>query len=325
MGLLKKNLSFTIVVGICLLVFCAGAYMTFAESGKISSAKQKITSAESRLSGLRYAEPAPTEENVEASLKNVAELQAQLEKIRDNLQEGARLTASSDGISVMASVQQYISDSKRRAASHKDEDGEPAEIELPKDFAFGFGLYSDKATPPTSEKAPILDKQRQILSYLVEQLYAADPKSLVSIEREWLEVEASEDERGSAKNGFTISDAATARVPGAIDTMAFSITFTGYTDSLRVFLNNLAQFDLPIVVRSIETKRPVASKAKPVAKPQDVESIFGAAFGGGSPAEVEKAQEEARKPVIEDNISTFTVILEYIDIILPSESEEENV
>jgi hypothetical protein len=45
-------------------------------------------------------------------------------------------------------------------------------------------------------------------------------------------------------------------VPGAINTLAFGLTFTGYTDSLRELLNNLAKFDLPFVVRSIEVERP---------------------------------------------------------------------
>ena len=76
MGFIKKNLIFTIIMAVCILAFAAGLYFAFAESGKIDQKKQKITSAESQLKSMRFADPAPTPENVEASAENVAELKA---------------------------------------------------------------------------------------------------------------------------------------------------------------------------------------------------------------------------------------------------------
>jgi len=320
MGFIKKNLTFTVVVVVCLLAFGAGAYLTFAESGKIASAKQKITTAESQLNNMRYADPAPSAENVEASEQNVAELKAQLEKIRADLQRGARLKTSSDGIGVMAAIQQYISEFQRKAAAHTDENGEDDAITLPDDFAFGFEQYLDEATMlDDAELIPVLDKQRQVLSYLLNKLYSADPDSIVSVKREFLEGKGEEDAKG-----FKISPAVSARVPGAIDTLAFSLTFTGYTDSLRDFLNDLAKFDLPIVVRSVEVKRPSGRETTAApARGNNLDDIFGV-FGGGSTTEKE-APEEAQKPIIAENISTFTVVLEFIEIVLPAEPAEDNV
>ncbi|HBR92752.1 MAG TPA: hypothetical protein DEA90_01130 [Opitutae bacterium] len=323
MGFLKKNLTFTIVVVICLLAFGAGAYLAFAESGKIDQAKQKITSAESQLNGLRLADPAPSTANVEASEGNVTQLVAELEKIREDLERGARIAASTDGIGVMAGIQQFIAEYRRKAATHVDENGIESPIELPADFGFGFEQYVDDASPlEDPEKVKVLDMQRHILGYLLDRLYDASPVSIQSVKREVLEQDL---DAKSKDSGFRIAPPVSARVPGAIDTLGFSLSFTGYTSSLRSFLNDLAKFDLPIVVRSIEVERPSGQKA-PAARSNNannLDAIFGA-FGGNAAAEPEPA-EETKKLVISENTSTFTVVLEYIEIVLPADTAEDNI
>lgn len=319
MAFLKKNLIFTLVVALCLLTFGTGAYLTFAASGKIAKAEQQINIAQTRLNNLRFADPAPTEANVEASRENVAQLKAVLESIRDDLQRGEALTTSSDGISVMAAIQQFISEYQGKANAQTDVNGQPVPITLPKDFAFGFEQYMNEAKPLDDPKrSATLDKQRQILSYLLDKLFEAGPASILTVKREVLELNAGQ--KGGDQS-FQISQAISARVPGAIDTLAFSLTFTGYTDALRIFLNNLAKFDRPIVVRSIEVKRPTGSQTTTAPAKNSLDSIFGAFAGTGS----EGALKEAQKPVISENISTFTVVLEFIEIVLPADSPEDEV
>ena len=55
----------------------------------------------------------------------------------------------------------------------------------------------------------------------------------------------------------------------------------------------------------------------------DLDTFFGV-FGGGSNPEV-KAPEEAQEPVISENISIFTVVLEFIEIALPAQSAVNKV
>ena len=322
MGFIKKNLAFTIIVFVCILAFAAGVYLALAESGKIDQAKQNIASVESQLNNMLFADPAPTQENVEASAENVSELEAELRKIREDLEQGARISTSTDGVSVMASIQQFIFEYQRKAAVLTDKGGESVEIIVPDDFAFGFEQYLDEARMLDDEDLiPVLDKQRQILSYLLDKLYSAEPESILSVEREVLELK--DEGTGSAK-GFAINSAITSKVSGAIDTLAFRLTFTGYTDSLRRLLNDLAKFDFPIVVRSIEVERPsgISTTAKVPAN-NNLDAFFGV-FDGGSNSEVE-APEEAQKPVISENISIFTVVLEFIEIVLPAQSAGDNV
>ena len=329
MGFLKKNIVFSIVVLICLSAFAVGAYFAFAESAKISRAEQAINSAKSQLQGVLNAEPAPTEANIEASAANARELRAKLETMRDDLEQGSRLKTSSDGIQVMASIQQFISDYQKKARENITADEVAAPIQIPDSFAFGFEQYIDEATiPDDPDVIPVLDKQRQILIYLLNKLFSADPHSIVSVKREVIENKAktagaTNQNKQADRQSFRLSPAISARVPGAIETLAFSLTFTGYTDSLREFLNGLGQFDLPIVIRSIEVKRATTkmNEQRPAANANNLEAIFGV-FGEDAGATPAPALEEEQKPVIEENVSSFTVILEFIEIVLPEVAAE---
>jgi hypothetical protein len=316
MAFLKKNLAFCIIVALCVLVFAVGAFLSFAASGNVKKAKRAFNGNEMQLNNLLYADPAPTEANRAAAEENVARLAAALESIRDELQRGSRLTTSTDSIGVMAAVQQYISEFQRMAANYLDSEGAAAPVAIADDFAFGFERYIDDTEMfDDAEKAAALDKQRQILSYLLTQLIESNPQAIREVRREVLEADD--------EDGFVIDPAVSARVPEAIDTMAFSLTFDGYTDSLRNFLNRLARFELPIVVRSITVSRP-AGRQTVVAPParNELDDIFGV-FGDAAASEPEPEPVEAQKPVIEENISTFTVVVEFIEVVLPDVAADE--
>ena len=318
MSFFKKNLLFCIVALLCIAAFAVGAFLAYSQYGKSQQAQRSLRATESQLSSLLNQDPAPTRENLAAAESNLNELQQALDGIRQNLQRGAVLTTSEDGVSVMAGIQQYISKFQRMAARYENEFGELAPVQTEKDFAFGFEQYIDEAAVlENAEKVSLLDKQRQILDYLMTKLIQAGPHSVDSVGREILELE-----NVKQGTGFSIDPAISARVPGAIDTIAFSLTFSGYTDALRQFLNSLASFELPIVVRSIEVERPSGSET--VVAPAG--SVGGAGlfdFFDEEETTVVEQPQEAQKPVIEENISRFTVILEFIEVLLP-EAQNEN-
>jgi hypothetical protein len=317
MVFLRKNPVFCAIVAVCVLIFAAGCYLLFAESGQVKKAKRLFSSNEMQLKNLLHSDPAPTESNLLSAEENIARLAAALETIRDDLQQGARLTVSTDSIGVMAAVQQYISDFQRMAEDHVDGEGEPAPVAIAEDFAFGFERYLDDTEMfDDAGKAALLDKQRQILAYLSTQLIESNPQRIREIERETIELESNE--------GYTIDPAVSARVPDAIETMAFRLTFDGYTDSLRRFLNRLAAFDLPIVVRGISVNRPAGKQTVVAPTPGDeLDDIFGVFGGASSTASGASEPVESQKPVIEENISTFTVILEFIEVVLPEAVTKE--
>ncbi|WP_269526774.1 Amuc_1100 family pilus-like protein [Coraliomargarita parva] len=331
MAFIKKNLVFSLFVLIALGVCAAGAYMAFSANGKLDSLQREVKTAEQQHRSLLQAAPSPSADNLVAAEDNVKQLTAELGKIREELRRGSRINASDDGVRVMAAIQQFIFDFQRKAAAHTTEKLEEAKALDPEatrpdmvgnDFAFGFEAYLKDATIPNDPTVvPELDKQRQILTYLMNQLIQADPMTIESVQRELIEQAAATDSRSSSK-GFAIDPAITAAVPGAIDTMAFSVTFTGKTSALRDFLNELAQFNMPIVVRSVTVERPSGSATTVTAPRGGLESIFGA-FEPAKNAGTGDAEPETQKPVVENTDSRFSVVLEFIDIVLPTETTEE--
>lgn len=321
MSFLKKNLLFCVTILVCLAACIAGAFLAYSQYGDVKKARSNLNNVEAQLSSLLNRDPAPSEANQAAAEENLEQLITSLAKIRDDLQPEAALQISKDGVSVIAGIQQYISRYQRETARHKNKEGDPAQIKTPNNFAFGFEQYiSEAPVPEDAARVAILDKQRQILSYLMQQLIGADPQSIDSVQREVFEVG-----REGDKRGFAIAPSVSARVPGAIETVAFSLTFSGYTNSLREFLNRLAGFDLPIVVRSIQVTRPSGSETVAAPRPRPAAQNIFDLFGGetAQPTRQEQPVTEAQKPVIEENISKFTVILEFIEVVLPDTNTQE--
>ncbi|MEM7673940.1 MAG: hypothetical protein AAF212_11425, partial [Verrucomicrobiota bacterium] len=146
--------------------------------------------------------------------------------------------------------------------------------------------------------------------------------------REYLELNQSPDSgnvtRGNAASkvdGFQIDPALTARVENAVETMAFEVVFSGYTESLRIFTESLAEFELPVVVRSIEVTRSEeteeGSSARSSRTRSSLESLFGTPRGGNSDTVVDSGTEVSnRKPIVDQNTSIFTVVMEYVEVSL---------
>lgn len=296
MDLLKRNPYF---FGFCIgsaLISIALAVLIFVESEKLSKAKVQIASTDGQMKALMYANPAPTNKNVKAAKENLEELQERLKNTYQQLQQGAYLNTNEDGVSVISSILRYISDYTKLVKNHIGADSAPAPIKVPDQFTFGFEKYFKSTLIPEGEIVPELDKQRQILSYILDKLIAADPTGIQAVRREDLE-------NPSSDEGFEIDPAISARLPGAIDTLAFQVIFTGYTPSLRKFLNNLAYFQLPVVVRSVEVDR----------TGPDSQNKSGGAFSDVSIVE----KDDNKTPVISEIESAFTVTLEFIEVILP--------
>jgi hypothetical protein len=301
MDLLKRN---PVLFGFCtgsVLVFFGLLALTFIESRKLSKTKVQVASVGGQIEALIYANPAPNKKNVKAAQTNLEDLQGRLKSTYQELQQGSYLNTNEDGVSVISNILRYISDYKKRVKNHVDVNATPAPIEVPDQFAFGFEKYFKSTLIPEGEIVPRLDKQRQILSYILDKLIAADPTSIQAVSREDFENST------GRRKGFQIDTAISARVPDAIDTLAFQVTFTGYTPTLRKFLNGLAYFQLPVVVRSVEVDR-IEKKSENKAS-----RIFNAA----------RSDEDNKTPVISEIESIFTVTLEFIEVIEPTVPEDD--
>ena len=319
MSAIKKNPIFFTLILVAGLLSIAGLYLAFDASRQLAEAQNHASETGSLLKGLQEFSPAPTAGNIQIAKRNVEELDHALREIRKDLQRGAKMSLSSDAVSVMAGIQQFISESRQKAISHVrynsvEQDAVLMPIAIAEEFAFGFEDYAQEATMPESASAILyLDKQRQILEYVINLVVAANPHSIDSVEREHLEATTTSKNQSES---YRIDSALSARVEGAIDTVAFRVTFSGYSRSLRHFLNALASFELPIVVRNLAVSRVESPTRNEVTQKNSIKEIFGS-FNDDSSASLEP--KNLTTPVVSENISRFTLDLEFIEIVLDEE------
>ena len=191
---------------------------------------------------------------------------------------------------------------------------------------FGFSAYVNEGPDP--ELIRPVHRQCVVVRHLLDALFPARPRTLVSVQREdprtfvrsgdpagagTPAVRAPAAPRsGSSPGGgsgagdvsssdtFTIDPQVSARTPGYVDTMAFRLTFTGHTSSLRGFMNALAVPKIPLVVRSVEVE-PLRAEAS-------------SASGRAGARLAEGQAESADHAIVADNESRFTVTVELFEV-----------
>ena len=179
-----------------------------------------------------------------------------------------------------------------------------------------FGFYTYISTGPDRDLIPQVFRQRLVGEYLLDALMDARPSEFLSLHRERpltkaesaalaagqsLPTAPTSASSSSVSDFFQIDPRISARVPGFVGATAFRLTFISNTESLRILLNKLATFELPLVVRSVEVE-PVVTNT--------LNSIFGTAATTTTPAEPVPP-----KPLVEKVLSKFTVTVELIDLV----------
>jgi hypothetical protein len=187
---------------------------------------------------------------------------------------------------------------------------------------FGFSAYSNEGPEPDLIR-PVY-RQRRIVEYLLRELFAARPRSLVAVQREEPVAPGSDatgraaarstPSPGSAAVGniFTIDPQVSARTPGYVDTLAFRISFTGQTAALRGFVNALAAPEIPLVVRSVEVEPNVAESGR--GSGSSAGGTPPSLFSRSTPAAVAPDALPANVPIVAENDSRFTVTVELFEV-----------
>jgi len=320
---IKRYPILTGILAVCLIGFAVEVFFVVrAHSSEVKESKL-LKTAQNALSTAMAAKPAPSDDNLQAAKQNVTQLQKQLDDIVSSLQATDNKTAPpADAVALLADIQHFVDNFSALAKQDQITIADPA------NFTFGMGQYVGPVTPPPPDKIAVVFKQMQVLEYILNQLFNGkmEGQSMVleSVERETVVPLAQGNNPNDAgpKDVFTVDPLVSARVKGAVDTLAFRVKFIAYTDTLRVFLDNLAKFELPLVVRSVEVEpatqdtvnaaiaaaNPAAAGAAPAPAPAPDASA------GNTTAAPSGPQREA---VIKDNVSEFTVVIEYINLIPP--------
>jgi hypothetical protein len=169
--------------------------------------------------------------------------------------------------------------------------------------SFGFAEYSSQGPEPADRVRTF--RERWIAEYVLECLLNAHPLELVSVQREKRQIEnatttAAQTPRLSSLefDYFNWEPKPSLRRQGLVDTIALKIAFVGFTASLRSLLNQLAESDLPMLVRAVEVTA-----------------------GSRSEKRAGRTAHEGGSPLVPVSASQFAVTVEFVDFTASAASE----
>jgi hypothetical protein len=355
----RKNPLFAAGLAVCFLLVIGELALIYERFSASRDAALRLEERRIALEGMSQLTPPPTREIASAVEADLAKAQAALASMQSELKgrgpaaeriRSARVPAArTDSYFDLAT---FVEKTRELAKKHG--------VEVhPEADRFGFAAFVNEG--PVQEHIEPVFRQRQIVQYLIESLIKAVPRSIVSVKRE---PTISQDERearaAALANGetpaefeidegpdyFTIDPRVSARVPGFIDTSAFRFVFTGQTAALRTFLNQLASFELPVLVREVEVDTASADEATEQQPGMD-ESTFAAEDGTAqdyaasivlsveAPAEPESEPVGAKvaktraprpssaAPIVSKPLSRFTVTVEFVALVPPAAAPPE--
>ncbi len=287
----------------------AGVAAIFGEAWLVQRDRQLATRAVAALElkmqerdWLTRLSPALSVDNEQAIAHDVAEALKVLTGLHSALQ--GKETEMMSAIPPAKSIDVYFDIAvfveKTRAAAAR------AQVMIKPDEHFGFASHASEG--PEAELVPAVFRQRIAGQYLVEALLESRPRAVLAVQREHPLTAAQLAQRnqpsapgvsaavapaglaGQPGDFFDLDGQISLRVPGRVESAAFRVEFTGQTPALRAFLNSLAAFKLPAIVRSVEVE------------PLAAESRAATTLPAGAPV-----------PLVALNLSKFIVVVELIE------------
>lgn len=348
---MKKHPIFISIIAVCVLVLIVTGVFAFMASARVETASDKLDRAASRLAAAKLREPAPSEANLTAAQNELDELLAALEtqiEIAAGRVERLQMDPPTNGNQMFFELEGYAAELSTLARNvlpiyAEVDPANPQTMDLPdnfEDYAFGFQRYLGNGTPPDDELVPIVNLQKEVLNYLLRELFDVRPLGLVRVQRENARAvlerrsgvtSPERRQRQPFADEFVIGGQSL-RVPNVVETLAFAVTFRGYTQNLRPYLRTLESSELPIVVRSV-TVTPLESSMVTAQGNEDEDEDDGGATdpfaallnapqnqNQTTTAEPERV-DQRREPVVTQNEAEFTVMVEFVELLIEPNSE----
>lgn len=317
------------------VVVAAEGWLVYNRFAAAQKARTSLERRERELKAFANISPAPTEDMAaqvevdrERTERALAAMQAELRGRGAAAEQIANATPPAQRPDAFFDIARFVENMRNRAAK--------LEVAAKPDEAFGFASHANSG--PELELIPYVFKQRQIAAYLVDAAFEAHPRRfdgmkrdrpLTSAQRTQLQQAlaagqpvpqfATTTSSGpGAADFFAIDGRISARRPGFVDTMAFRITFSGQTSALRTFLNKLASFELPLLVRSVEVEPATDLNTAAVRAEAAPASSLDAIFGGATASAPAAPAAAAPVPLVAENYSKFTVTVEFVDLLPPT-------
>lgn len=334
----KKTSFFSLLLVLLGLVALGAVWCIWERASAVRSAEQKLVRVRAQLQAVADTAPSPSRETaaqIEADLNRAQRALTTMQaELRGRGPGAARLAATkppamrTDAFFDLAT---FVSNARALALK------QGVQI-APGAANFGFSLYANEG-PETALIEPVF-RQRLVANYLVEALLSARPRALLSVQRE----RPLNTEERKARNDALVAAAADpaaaplstessttlspdyfdldarllARAPGLVEISGFRLIFTGQSAALRALLNQLARFELPIIVRAVEVE-PAAGEdllAAPAEETALTTKLAAPASSIVLSAPAPKAAKAAStiSPLVAKSVSKFTVTVEYVEL-----------
>lgn len=346
MSFFRKNPVFTASLSLCALVVVGEGALIYERYAASQAAAKRYEQRKVELQAMAELAPPPKRDVAAAIEADLAKAQGALASMQSELKgrgpaaeriRAAKVpTARTDAYFDLAT---FVEKTREAAAA--------ADVEVRSEAArFGFGAYANEG--PVQDHIEPVFRQRLIAQYLLDSLIEAKPRAIFAVKRERTLSKADREARAAAAaNGeapppdasadagedspdyFAIDPRVTARVPGFVDTTPFRFVFTGQTSALRTFLNRLAAFELPVLVREVEVEvatpeEAAAQTAKegegdaPAAAPAPASVVLTTTPAAKAAAAKTAARVSAAVPIVSKPLSKFTVTVEFVELVTPA-------
>jgi hypothetical protein len=340
----KKLPLFKLALGLIALVAAAEGWCIYERFDAARLAEKKLTQARGQLQVVADTVPAPSLETafqIEADLAKAKLALATMQtELRGRGPTAARFAALKPPIArtdAFFDLATYVERSRALAVKQ-------GVAVAPAAAHFGFSLYANEG-PEAALIGPVF-RQRLIASYLVEALLAARPRAILSVQRERPLTAEERKTRAEALAAAAADPAALAAAQpeksatispdyfdldprlappasGFVEVSAFRLAFTGQTVALRALLNQLATFELPVIVRAVEVEPASGEDLVTAAEETSPPAVTAAAAPASivlSTSSVKIAP--AAKPatiasIVAKSLSKFTVTVEFVDLVPP--------
>ncbi len=299
MNWLKRNPVFALALFVCAGAVTAQAYCLRGFWQQQRRAAVTLEQRKQERDWLAKQAPALSEENASAIEADVVTAERNLVILRAGLQGKGRWLGEPPKRPIDAYFGLAAFVERMRVLAVRQQ------IVLRPDERFGFAIYASEG--PEGDYLFSVHRQCTIVEHLVESLFEARPRALLAVKREHPLTETKrvaqraardsgvvrvEGPSGQASDFFDADPQLRLRAADLVESEAFRLEFTGQTQTLRTFLNTLAALALPLVVRSVEVE------PLPAVVGQVTEAGFGAAV-----------------PLVVQNLSKFTVVVEFVEVL----------
>lgn len=356
---MRKNPLFVAALTVCGVVALGEAYLIYERFMASREAEKTLAQRQGELLAMGTLNPPPKREVAAAIAADLEKAQAALAAMQGELKgrgpAAERLAAAklpANRTDAFFDLATFVE--KTRELAKKNDVTVRGEA-----TRFGFAAYTNEG--PAADHIEPVFRQRQIAQYLIETLLDARPRALIAVKREPTLGKAEREARAAAQAAaaagtpvepvpaaetptaegpdyFAIDPRVTARVPGFIDTIPFKISFTGQTAALRLFLNKLATFELPVLVREVEVEmasaedaaaEEAAAAAEPAPENSTAASIVLAATPPAPKAPTKAAPKAAARtpaiaPIVSKPLSKYTVTVEFVELVTPAAPADAN-